>query len=662
MLRPYQQECIDTCLKRIDEGVKRQAVSLPVGSGKTVVFSNLIKQIQPPTSIATKTLVLAHREELLEQAARQIMRASPDLVVDIDQGRRMANPAADVIVASVPTLGRANSSRIKRFEPNRFKCIVIDEAHHAAAMTYRRIIDYFCGIDVNKIKTDGGEQAVEESGGQLANEEEQTTEVDLKGNQDLVVWGCSATLRRHDGLSLNHVFDEIVYQRSFFEMINEGFLCPMQVVTMKTRVSLDKVRSQMGDFSISSLSEAVNENNRNLAVVSAYHDIAQGRKSVLVFGVDVAHVNTLKDLFIGYGVKAEAVLGSTPTAERERILDEFRAGKIPVLVNCGILTEGTDIPNIDCVLMARPTRSLVLFQQMIGRGVRLFEGKKNCLIIDFVDMFSNKTSVVTVPSLLGLDPHMELNGLEISDNEAMQELQRQQEERKVRAENQRIIEEMIGDISHEEIQQEIDDQPLESIESLKELGFQAHLHLNPLNFFDLNAVDPTSFSARHSSNLDAISCGNICLRSMSQNAWVNLSRNRYALSVAGKQYFVFRPEDSKFWTGSTRTTIKTNGREFYSPETNIKMKADSLEYAIRGMDTYLSRQLKHYEMGMVRWSAPWRSKPPTTGQISMLERMGVRVPPAVKRLAEEPKTKSAQGTSVEDITRVLREKLEISES
>ncbi|ORX71620.1 P-loop containing nucleoside triphosphate hydrolase protein, partial [Linderina pennispora] len=377
MLREYQKECIDACLKRIDEGVKRQAVSLPVGSGKTVVFSNLIKRIKPPTSIATKTLVLAHREELLEQAANQIRKASPDLIVEIDQGKRVANPAADVIVASVPTLGRANSSRIERFDPKRFKCIIIDEAHHAAAMTYRRIIDYF---------------------------------ITLKGNQDLVVWGCSATLRRHDGLSLNHVFDEIVYQKSFFEMISEQWLCPMKVVTIKTQVSLDKVRSYMGDFSVSSLSETVNELDRNKAIISAYHDIAQGRKSVLVFGVDVKHVNALKDLFVSYGVNAEAVLGTTPPAERQRILDDFRARRVPVLVNCGILTEGTDIPNIDCVFMSRPTRSLVMFQQMIGRGVRRFDGKKDCLIVDFVDMFSNKTSVVTVPSLLGLDPHMTLDG------------------------------------------------------------------------------------------------------------------------------------------------------------------------------------------------------------------------------------------------------------
>ncbi|KAJ2906739.1 DEAD DEAH box helicase, partial [Coemansia aciculifera] len=358
-LRPYQQECIDTCLALLQAGVRRQAVSLPVGSGKTVVFSNLIQQVPAPTEQATKTLVLAHREELLEQAARQIRTASPQLNVAIDQGSRLANPAADVIVASVATLGRVHSSRLQRHDASRYKCIIIDEAHHAAAASYTRVLKHF------------------------------------QGEEGPFVWGCSATLHRHDGLRLSDVFEDIVYQKPFLEMIREGWLCPMRITTVRTECRIDGVRSQAGDFATAALSQAVNVDARNLAIVRAHENLAKERKSTLVFAVDVAHAQELVSAFIHYGTKAEAVLGTTPTAERERILSDFRAGVLPVLVNCGILTEGTDIPNIDCVMMARPTRSSVLFQQMLGRGMRNSPGKQNCLVIDFIDWFRRSISLVT---------------------------------------------------------------------------------------------------------------------------------------------------------------------------------------------------------------------------------------------------------------------------
>ncbi|PIA18803.1 P-loop containing nucleoside triphosphate hydrolase protein, partial [Coemansia reversa NRRL 1564] len=399
-LRPYQQECIDKCLAALKAGVWRQAVSLPVGSGKTVVFSNLIQQIPPPSPLATKTLVLAHREELLVQAARQIMRASPSLEVQIDQGTRVANLAADVVVASVPTLGRKDSDRLLRYDPQRYKCIVIDEAHHAAAETYARIIDHF-------------------------QQQHQHKNSNSQDPRRLFVWGCSATLRRHDGLELTGVFDKIVYQKHFLEMIREKWLTGLRIFTVRTSSDVGSVRSYAGEYSLKALSNAVNNNARNRAVVKAYQSLATGRRSVLVFAVDVAHAQELCRVFVRSGIRAEAVLGITAAGTREQILQEFRSGELPVVVNCGILTEGTDIPNIDCVIMARPTRSPVLFQQMLGRGMRLAPGKKDCLVIDFVDSFKKDMSQITIPTLMGLDPQLVLKNTDVLDTRSLAELQKQ---------------------------------------------------------------------------------------------------------------------------------------------------------------------------------------------------------------------------------------------
>lgn len=138
-LRDYQEECITSTLQAFRRGVNRQVVSLPVGSGKTVVFSNLIERVPVPKSkpSATKTLVLAHREELIDQAFRQITRWCSNLMVDMEQGRRRANVIdSDVIVASVQTLSRPGSKRIAKFNPEDFKCIIIDEAHHSAGKNF----------------------------------------------------------------------------------------------------------------------------------------------------------------------------------------------------------------------------------------------------------------------------------------------------------------------------------------------------------------------------------------------------------------------------------------------------------------------------------------------------------------------------------------------
>lgn len=200
----------------------------------------------------------------------------------------------------------------------------------------------------------------------------------------IALWGCSATLRRHDGLSLGKAFEAITYHKSLLELMQSGYLAPMRVFSVRTHLDLSSVGvSSSGglerDFVLAQLASAVNTPARNTLVVDKWLEIAQqgshGRRlSTLVFAVDLQHVRDLLDAFAKRDVHAESVDGGTPSDQRADILRRFRERKFPVLVNCAVLTEGTDIPSIDCVVMARPTRSSVLFQQMIGRGLRTFAG------------------------------------------------------------------------------------------------------------------------------------------------------------------------------------------------------------------------------------------------------------------------------------------------
>ncbi|KAJ2854955.1 DEAD DEAH box helicase, partial [Coemansia erecta] len=555
-------------------------------------------RVEPPTAEATKTLVLAHREELLAQAARQIQRASPDLVVEIDQGLRVANPAADVIVASVPTLGRMQSDRLGRYDARRFKLIVIDEAHHAAAESYSRVVKHF-----------------EEAGAVL-------------------VWGCSATLYRHDGLGLGGVFDRIVYQKNFIDMIRDGYLSRMKVVTVCTSTKLDRVRAYSGDFALKALASAVNNETRNLAIVKAYQTLAQGkRKSTLVFAVDIAHAQKLCSIFNHYGVRAKTIVSSTSLGERETAIQEFRGASLPVLINCGILTEGTDIPNIDCVMMARPTRSLGLFQQMIGRGMRLFPSKDDCLIVDLVDSFSSAAGGrITVPTLLGLDPELVLKETDILDGNAVDQLVKQHSQLLSETKGQQPYETDEPQGALDKLNSELLDTLPESLGSLRSMGFVATTHLNPLYFFELskNLKRPTT---RLIDELDKVSSGNHNLRRLSIFSWVSLTPTRYMMSTRGITYEISRSEADGLWHGHVRKemrgTNKKKGKEaasFFSVNTKLKMTAETLEHAIRAMDSLIrSKCGSRFEIKTLMWNAPWRKQPPTPMQIKLLKRHGIDV-------------------------------------
>ena len=203
-------------------------------------------------------------------------------------------------------------------------------------------------------------------------------------------------------------------------MIEEGWLSPPIFTTVKSHVNLAKVRvGQAGDFQPGALSRAVNTADTNELTVRSWLARARDRRSTLVFCADLAHVDGLTSTFRKHGIDARNITSDTPRVLRSDRLDSFKSGDFPVLLNCGVFTEGTDVPNIDCVLLARPTKSRNLLIQMIGRGMRLHAGKENCHVIDMVA--SLEAGIVTVPTLFGLDPSELLTEADVGSMKAIRE-------------------------------------------------------------------------------------------------------------------------------------------------------------------------------------------------------------------------------------------------
>lgn len=393
-LRDYQVEAINSVHNAIGRGINRSAVVLATGGGKTVVFSHLIPQIKPSSmSRGNKTLVLAHKEELVRQAAESISIANPGMKVGIDMRRIKPSPDDDVIVASVPTLIRM--SRLSKYAPNDFKTIILDECHHAPATSWTKILNYF---NANSAEL------------------------------EIYVIGFTATLERSDGKSLGEIFDEIVFERSLLKMVQNKELADVKFSSLDVDVDLSKVATKKNDYEITSLSEAMNSSEVNLLVALAYSQLRKefNFKSTLIFCVDISHCKTLCGVLQREGINAQYVTGETAKHERQAIIDDFKLGLIDVLCNVQVFTEGTDMPNIDSLFLARPTKSRPLLVQMIGRGLRLHKSKTHCHVVDIAG--TRGTGIQSVPTLFSLPPDYIIHGK--SYEELVKEKEKYDEEMK----------------------------------------------------------------------------------------------------------------------------------------------------------------------------------------------------------------------------------------
>jgi len=386
-LRPYQVEALERSKEALAAGTNRQLMVLATALGKTVIFANLRRSHQ----FTKKIMILVHRDELCTQAVDKLQHWNPHLQIGVEMAARRCSDLDDFIVASVPTLGRKGSKRLAQFDPADFSAIVSDEAHHACSNSWRYVLDHF-GL----------------------------MQPDPAAPLSL---GVTATPNRSDGAGLNICYDAIIFDMGIFEGIQSGYLCDLRGMRIRSRTNLDHVRTRAGDFAQDELADAVNTPERNALVVKEWFKHAQHRQTI-AFTVDVQHALDLAEAFKAHGVAAEAVWGDDP--ERREKLAWHKAGMLTVLSNCQVLAEGYDDPQIQCIVLAKPTKSQLLFTQEIGRGTRIPEGvdnlktctfdpgKRDCLILDVVDN-TKRHSVVSLSSLMGLGDKLDLKGKAITE-------------------------------------------------------------------------------------------------------------------------------------------------------------------------------------------------------------------------------------------------------
>lgn len=370
-LRDYQEEAVRQVFGAWHSGYKAPLIVAPTGSGKTIIAAELMTRMHKKRK--ARALFLAHRKELLEQTVEKMRLVSARLGVGLVQSKS-DELGRHVTVASIQTVGHHKGKRLQRvLDHGPYDIVVCDEAHHAVTDQWMRVLDT------------------------------------LK-EQNPAVWivGMTATPGRADGVALDRVFDTVAFERQLTDMIRDGWLVPPKGFRVDLNVNLDQVDrdSDTGDFVKSQLAKVMNTPQVNAAVVHSWMKYGFDRKT-LVYAVNVEHAEALQQEFVDAGYKAELVHNKTKKRDREAILRRFREGRTQLLINCSVLTEGYDEPSADAILMARPTQSQSLFIQKIGRGLRLFPGKTDCLVLDCVGN-SDRHNIVQLSSLAGFEPdHME---------------------------------------------------------------------------------------------------------------------------------------------------------------------------------------------------------------------------------------------------------------
>lgn len=333
-LRPYQADVIEE-LRRASLEHRRLLLVMPTGAGKTVVASAVVRGA---VDLGNRLLFLAHRRELIHQTVNKLWDHRIDAGVIL--AGHPTRPDEPVQVASVQTLWH-RAFRGSAIEKPRADVVIVDEAHHVRARTYERIIASY---------------------------------------PEALVIGMTATPCRGDGRGLGNAFDRIVECPSVEELIRLGYLVGTRVYAPSTP-DLQGIRVERGDYVERQLAERVDTPELVGDIVEHWHRLGENRKTV-VFATGVAHSVHIRDEFRRSGIWSEHIDGTTPTEERDAILEKLSAGLVQVVCNCMVLTEGWDQPDVSCLVLARPTKSLGLFRQMVGRVLRPAPGKVDALILD----------------------------------------------------------------------------------------------------------------------------------------------------------------------------------------------------------------------------------------------------------------------------------------
>ncbi|MBQ7866229.1 MAG: DEAD/DEAH box helicase [Clostridia bacterium] len=335
-LRPYQEEARQAVWAEWDEkGIKNTLLVLVTGGGKTIIFSKIIEDC---VRRGERVLVLAHRGELLEQAADKLAR-STGLQCAVEKAEQTCMGSwFRVVVGSVQTLQR--EKRLAQFPADYFDAIIIDEAHHALADGYQRVLEHFPAARV---------------------------------------LGVTATPDRGDMKNLGQVFESLAYEYTLPRAVQEGYLAPIKALTVPLKLDISGVGIQNGDYKAGEVGTALEPYLHQIAEVIA-RECAQ-RKTVIFLPL-VKTAQKMRDILRSHGMRADEVNGESP--DRAEILARFDRGETNVLCNAMLLTEGWDCPSVDCIVVLRPTKQRGLYCQMVGRGTRLHPGKDHLLLLDFL--------------------------------------------------------------------------------------------------------------------------------------------------------------------------------------------------------------------------------------------------------------------------------------
>jgi superfamily II DNA or RNA helicase len=328
-LRPYQEKCVGQVFESWIDYRKVLAV-LPTGGGKTIVFANIARRADG------RTLILAHREELLTQAIDKIKLAT-GIDASLERAESRSNPSSKIVVGSIQSMMR----RLDKFQPTDFSNVIVDEAHHVAADSYMSVLGHF---------------------------------------PEANILGVTATPDRSDKKQLGNYFEHVACEISLMDLIKDGYLSPIKVRVCDVSIDLSRVSFSVGDFDANDTADALEPYLERVAQqIKEY-----GGKKTLIFLPLISTSEMMARICKSLGLNARHVDGASE--DRSSIIKWFKEQDRAVLCNAMLLTEGYDEPSIDTIVCLRPTRSRALYTQMIGRGTRLHPGKTHLTILDFLWM------------------------------------------------------------------------------------------------------------------------------------------------------------------------------------------------------------------------------------------------------------------------------------
>ena len=392
-LRDYQEDCLDAIEKNLSKEIRDQIIILPTGAGKTIIFSELIRRKN------LKTLVIAHRLELLEQAEEKLRFVAPDIESGVFCGPRK-ELGKQVTIASIQSAYKHKELLLEED----FELLIIDEAHHAAARTYLELMDYLGFKDLDKVRNN-------------------------KASTSGIVLGFTATAKRGDRKALKRTFETIAYELQLEELVSRGFLARPKGLHVTVDIDLKDVETIMGDYKKLSLRRVMTSGPAREIVAKTIKKFASDRKGI-VFSCDIEHAKLLEEDIAQAGFKCAVVHSYVSLDRRKKALKDFSEGNVQFLINPMILTEGFDCPIADCMINAAPTQNKPLYIQKAGRVLRLHPEKKDALLVDF-GYAGEEKPLQTAQTLGGIIEVKKVDDkLDLMSDEEIEAYEKEQEELK----------------------------------------------------------------------------------------------------------------------------------------------------------------------------------------------------------------------------------------